>query len=201
MKILFLTQYFPPEVGAPQNRLYELAVRLQKAGVSIDVFTAMPNYPSMEIHAGYKGKIYMKEEMAGMSVHRSYIYVSKKKAVPYRLLNYFSFVFSSILYGLLKLGKFDFIFCESPPLFLGISSLILCKAKGAKLIFNVSDLWPESAEKLGIINNRTLLNTATKLEEYLYRNSVLVTGQTQGIVKDISRRFPSKNCYWLPNGV
>ena len=201
MKILFLTQYFPPEVGAPQNRLYELAVRLQKAGVSIDVFTAMPNYPSMEIHAGYKGKIYMKEEMAGMSVHRSYIYVSKKKAVPYRLLNYFSFVFSSILYGLLKLGKFDFIFCESPPLFLGISSLILCKAKGAKLIFNVSDLWPESAEKLGIINNRTLLNTATKLEEYLYRNSVLVTGQTQGIVKDISHRFPSKNCYWLPNGV
>ena len=201
MNILFLTQYFPPEVGAPQNRLFELAVRLRKSNVSIDVLTAMPNYPSMEIHPKYKGKIYTKEEMQGMTIYRSYIYVSKSKAIPYRLLNYFSFVFSSMFFGLLKLGRYDFILCESPPLFLGISSLFLAKTKRAKLIFNVSDLWPESAEKLGIISNKAMLNTAKKLEEHLYKKAVLVTGQTQGIVKDISGRFPNKNCYWLPNGV
>ena len=112
MKLLILSQYFPPEVGAPQNRLFELAIRLEKSGVSIDVFTAMPNYPSMEIHPQYKGKIYAKEELDGLTIYRSFIYVSKKKGIPFRLLNYFSFVFSSMFFGLFKLGKYDFIFAN-----------------------------------------------------------------------------------------
>ncbi len=73
--------------------------------------------------------------------------------------------------------------------------------KNAKLIFNVSDLWPESAEKLGVVNNSFLLKMAYKLEEKLYKRSVLVTGQTQGICKNINARFPAVNTYWLPNGV
>ena len=73
MKLLILTQYFPPEVGAPQNRLYELAVRLQQKGIDISVLTAMPNYPQMEVYEGYKGKFYMRESMSGLQVHRSWI--------------------------------------------------------------------------------------------------------------------------------
>jgi len=65
----------------------------------------------------------------------------------------------------------------------------------------VSDLWPESAEKLGLIRNKFLLRISTKLEEYLYENSQLITGQTQGIIKDISTRFPGKTIYWLKNGI
>ncbi len=202
MKILFLTQYFPPEVGAPQNRLFELAVLLQKQGVDITILTAMPNYPSMEIHEDYKDKKYFYEEIGGIKVHRSSIYVSKSKAIVSRLMNYFSFVWSSYRVGIKKLDKnYDYILCESPPLFLGMSALRLCKVKKAKLIFNVSDLWPESAEKLDIINNKFFLKLATILEEHLYKKSTLITGQTQGIVKNISSRFPNKDVYWLPNGV
>lgn len=201
MKILFLTQYFPPEIGAPQNRLFELAIRLQKSGMQIDVFTAMPNYPQMKVYEAYRNKYFLKEEMEGIDVFRSWIYASTNKSIVFRLLNYFSFVFTSLFFGLFKLKKYDFIFCESPPLFLGISAYLLCKFKRAKLIFNVSDLWPESAEKLGIIRNTFFLRLATKLEEFLYQKSVLITGQTQGIVKNISERFPNKKVYWLPNGV
>lgn len=201
MKLIILTQYFPPEVGAPQNRLYEIAIRLQKLGVQIEVLTAMPNYPQMEIHSAYKGKWYVKEEMDGMPVHRAWIWVNKSKSILSRLLNYFSFVFTSICIGLFKLHKADFLFCESPPLFLGISALILKRAKKAKLIFNVADLWPQSAEDLGLITNRFLLNTSTRLEESLYSSSSMITGQTQGIISNISTRFPSKPIYWLPNGV
>jgi hypothetical protein len=75
LNILILTQYFPPEVGAPQNRLFELAIRLQKKGADISVLTAMPNYPQMEIHKEYKGKFYSFEMMNNMKVHRSYIFV------------------------------------------------------------------------------------------------------------------------------
>ncbi len=201
MRILILTQYFPPEVGAPQNRLYELAVRLQKKGADISVLTAMPNYPQMKIHDGYKGKFYAYEEMDGLKVYRSWIYVTTSKGIVKRLLNYFSFVKSSAWVGLFKVGKVDYILCESPPLFLGMTAYFLKKIKGAKLIFNVSDLWPESAEKLGLVTNRFFLNSATKLEEFLYRKSELISGQTQGICKNISSRFPDKKVYWLPNGV
>ena len=201
MKILILTQYFPPEVGAPQNRLYELAVRLKQKGADITVLTAMPNYPQMKIHPAYKGKFYHFEEMNGLHVHRSWIYVSKSKGIFKRLLNYFSFVKTSFWIGWFKLGKFDYILCESPPLFLGITAYLLKKIKGAKLIFNVSDLWPESAEKLELVTNKFFLKSATKLEEFLYRNSDLISGQTQGIVKNISIRFPNKKVYWMPNGV
>ena len=201
MKLLILTQYFPPEVGAPQNRLFELAVRLQKLGIDITVLTAMPNYPQMEIYKSYAGKKYCYEEMEGLKVHRTSIYVSKSKSIVNRLRNYFSFVISSANAGKKKLGNFDFLLCESPPLFLGYSAMRLARQKKAKLIFNVSDLWPESAEKLGVVTNKWLLKLAYNLEAKLYMRAALVTGQTQGICKDIQTRFPAVKTYWLPNGV
>ncbi len=201
MKLLILTQYFPPEVGAPQNRLFELAVRLQKKDIEVNVLTAMPNYPEMQIHSAYKGKFYCAEYMEGLKIFRSWIFVSKSKSLLLRLLNYFSFVFTSLFVGIFCAGKTDYILCESPPLFLGITAWLLKKIKGAKLIFNVSDLWPESAEKLGLVTNRSALGLATKLEEFLYRNSEIITGQTQGIVENISKRFPQKPVHWIPNGV
>jgi glycosyltransferase involved in cell wall biosynthesis len=201
LKLLILTQYFPPEVGAPQNRLFELAVRLKKTGVDVSVLTAMPNYPQMKIYDGYEGKDYLYEEIEGISVHRSSIYLPKSKSIVQRLLNYFSFVYSSAKVGNTKIGEVDVIMCESPPLFLGYSALYLKRKKNAKLIFNVSDLWPESAEKLGVVTNKWMLKLAYNLEEKLYRKSVLVTGQTQGICKSINERFPEVKTYWLPNGV
>ena len=90
---------------------------------------------------------------------------------------------------------------ESPPLFLGITARLLSIQKRAKMIFNVSDLWPESAEKLGLVTNKQFLKWATVLEEYLYRKAALITGQTQGIVANIKSRFPNKEVYWLKNGV
>lgn len=160
----------------------------------------MPNYPQYEIYEAYRGKSYCVETMNGITVHRSSIFVSRNKSILNRLRNYFSFVVSSALKGNRYLGNFDFLLCESPPLFLGYSALFLAKRKKAKLIFNVSDLWPESAEKLGVVTNRFLLKMAYRLEARLYKRSVMVTGQTQGICASIKQRFPEVKTYWLPNG-
>jgi len=202
LKLLILTQYFPPEVGAPQNRLFELALRLKSLGVDITVLTAMPNYPQMKIYKGYENKRYVFEDMGGIKVHRSSIFIPTNKSIISRLRNYFSFVISSARVGKKHLERqYDFLMCESPPLFLGYSAIYLAKKKKAKLIFNVSDLWPESAEKLGVVTNGSLLKLAYNLEEKLYKRSVLITGQTQGICKNINKRFPEVKTYWLPNGV
>ncbi len=200
MKLLILTQYYPPETGAAQNRLHELAVRLKDMGVDVSVLTAMPNYPKMKIYDGYRRKCRVKEDIDGITVYRSWIYVRNSKSIFQRLLNYFSFVFTSFFAGCFRTGKSDLILCESPPLFLGISAYLLSRIKRAGLVFNVSDLWPESAEKLGLIKSKTLLGASKRLEEFLYKRSILITGQTKGIVDNISSRFPQKHVYWLPNG-
>ncbi len=200
MKLLILTQYYPPEIGAPQNRLHELSIRLKAKEVEVDVLTAMPNYPTMEIQEAYKNGRIKEEVIDGIQVYRSSIYVTKSKSIIPRLLNYFSFVWSSYWRGR-KLEKYDYLLVESPPLFLGYSAIRLAKKLKAKLIFNVSDLWPESAEKMGIVTNKMMLKFAYNLEEKCYKKASLVTGQTMGIVENIKARFPETNLHWLPNGV
>ncbi len=201
-KLLILTQYFPPEVGAPQNRLFELAVRLQSKGMDVTILTAMPNYPEGEVQEAYQGMTYHFEEMSGLKVHRASIYTTKSKKILPRLRNYFSFVYSSWKIGRKRLEKdYDYLLCESPPLFLSYSARRLSRRFKARFVFNVSDLWPESAEKLGLVTNRLMLRMAKNLEERTYRKADLITGQTQGICNDIKSRFPNKEVYWLPNGV
>ncbi len=201
MHILFLTQYFPPEVGAPQNRLSDLARRLVQAGHYVTVLTALPNYPTGKIFKEYQGRLIVKEESDGVKVIRTWIYASKTKAFVRRLMNYFSFVMSSLIVGMWQVGRQDYIVVESPPLFLGISGFLLSRIKGAKLVFNVSDLWPESAIAMGVLRNKTLIRLSQWLEEFLYRHSHLITGQTQGIVENIHSRCPNKRIALITNGV
>ncbi|MEQ1585536.1 MAG: glycosyltransferase family 4 protein [Cyclobacteriaceae bacterium] len=198
--VIILTQYYPPETGAPQNRLHSLAKYLKQSGHEICVVTALPNYPKNEIFNGYKDHYSVRETIDDIPVHRRWIFVSRSRSVIARLFNYFSFVVTSF-FALLRLPKGDYIICESPPLFLGITAVLISRIKGSRLVFNVSDLWPESAEKLHIISNRFLINLSYRLEHWIYRNAFIISGQTKGIVKSIQDRFPSKKVVWFPNGV
>jgi hypothetical protein len=99
MRILILTQYYPPESGAPQNRLSDLAERLAKSGHNITVLTALPNYPRGEIFKEYRGSFVLEECSNGIKIIRTWIYATTKKSFFQRLLNYFSFVFSSFFLG------------------------------------------------------------------------------------------------------
>ena len=201
MKVIILTQYFPPETGAPQNRLSAIARDLASSGAEVTVLTGMPNYPEMQIQEGYRRKVHLREEIDGYTIHRAWLYVSKGRGMIARLMNYFSFVFTSLFIGLFKLRRADILFVESPPLFLGITAIVLARAKSAKLVFNVSDLWPESAVQLGLVKNRTVIRLSEWLEMKCYRRSALITGQTKGIVRNINSRCPGKKVLWLPNGV
>jgi glycosyltransferase involved in cell wall biosynthesis len=197
---IILTQYYPPETGAPQNRLHSFAKFLNASGHKVCVVTALPNYPKNKIAEGYRGRYSIRETIDGIQVQRRWIFVSTSRSVIARLFNYFSFVVTSF-FALLRVPRADFIICESPPLFLGLTAVLISKIKGSRLVFNVSDLWPESAEKLNIISSRFLISMAYGLEKWIYKNSYLISGQTKGIVKNIQNRFPTKKVVWFPNGV
>lgn len=201
MNLIILTQYYPPEIGAPQRRLAELAERMVRAGHHVTVLTAMPNYPLGKIHPGYGG-VFRREQLENVEVLRTFIYPTQKASLLHRLLNYFSFVLSSILVGTLVLRHADFLLVESPPLFLGLSAIWLSRIKRARLIFNVSDLWPESAVRLAIIRQGSLSHRiSARLEALCYRAAWLVTGQSRSILADIQARFPGKPTFLLSNGV
>lgn len=201
LRLLILTQYFPPETGAPQARLSEMALLLKEKGVEVEILTAMPNYPAGKIFDGYQGKWFCREKWKNLSIIRSFIYPTKNPKMIPRLLNYFSFVFSSLLAGIFMTRKADIILVESPPLFLGISAWLLKTFKRSKLVFNVSDLWPETAVALGLYaRDSRLVKVATQLEKFLYKSAAACTGQSFGIARGIFEKYPAAHVSLIPNG-
>jgi colanic acid biosynthesis glycosyl transferase WcaI len=195
-----LTQYYPPEMGAPQARLSDLARRLREQGHEVTVLTAMPNYPSGRVQRGYRA-LFRREVRDGVCVLRAGILPTKSVRLVPRLASYFSFVASSFVIGGLALPRLDFLLTESPPLFLGIAGFLLARWKQARWIFNVSDLWPESALRLRVVGEGFGLSMARRLEAFCYRRAWLVSGQSREILDDIQRRFPAVRTYHLSNGV
>ena len=190
MRLAILTQYYPPETGAPQRRLSHLAGHFVRAGHSVNVLTAMPNYPQGQIFPGYGG-LAQREERDGVDVIRTAIYPTQKTGFLPRLANYLSFVISSAAVGSFLMPRPDYLFVESPPLFLGLSGYWLSRLKSTRLIFNVADLWPETAVRLGVLREDSLaFRVSAWLERFCYRKSWLITGQSKSILENIAQRFP-----------
>jgi glycosyltransferase involved in cell wall biosynthesis len=201
MRILLVTQYFPPETGAAQNRLGDLATRLADCGHAVTVVTSVPNYPHGRIFDGYRGRWLTEERLGRVRVIRTWVYTSVTKGFVNRLANYFSFVLSSAIAGAFRVGRQDWIIVELPPLFLGLSGMVLRMLKRGRLLLNVSDLWPASAVALGVLRNGLLFRLSTQLELALYRHADAITGQTRGIVDDIRARCPDTPVALMTNGV
>lgn len=199
MRLLFVTPYFPPEVGAPQSRLYELAVRLVRRGHAVTVLTGFPNYPSGVIPPEYRGKARMDEDMDGIRVVRTWIYATPNRGFVKRILNHLSFMVSATWTGL-GLGATDAVFVESPPLFDGLAGWVLSVAKRAPMVFNVADLWPQSAVELGMVKSRWLIRVAEAIEEFIYARSARIAAVTRGIERILAERGFHKTVF-LPNGV
>lgn len=202
MKITVITQYYKPEMGAPQNRLYEMCRGLKDNGADVSIITGMPNYPTGKIFDEYKGRFSMTETVDDMEVKRYWLYASNaRKALP-RIWNMISFSLT-VLFSLhyLRRRHNDYIIVESPPLTLGESALVLAKLTKTKLVLNVSDLWPLSAKELGAMSETGLAyRSLEKLEHHLYKNSLFCMGQSQEIV-DYIRDHGAKEVYLFRNGV
>jgi glycosyltransferase involved in cell wall biosynthesis len=198
---MFLTHYFPPEIGAPQIRMFELAKRLAAAGHAVTVVTAFPNYPTGVVHEGYRGRFAMEEHMDGVRVLRRWVFATPNAGFLKRILNHFSFVCSSVT-AMRQAGPVEVIFVQSPPLPIGVATLVFSRLKGAPFVFNVSDIWPQSAVELGMLRNRLAIRLAEMLEMHLYRRAARVTVPTRGIFETLARRgVPREKLFLLSNGV
>ncbi len=200
MRVLVLTQYFWPEVGAPQTRLSAVTSELVAGGHDVRVVTGMPNYPTGVTAAGYRRRLLMKERHRGATVYRSWAYPAMGSGLR-RLLNYGSFALSSIV-GLVRAGRVDLIVVESPPLLLAVPGLVYGRLRRIPSVLNVADLWPDAAVAFGAMSDGTLLNIMKQLERWSYRTADVISTVTPGLVdKLVARGANRRKVVLLPNGV
>ena len=202
MKILYITQYFHPEVGATTNRALANIRYFAKKGHDVTVLTEMPNHPKGIIFEGYKNKISMQEEMENFKVNRVWVFTSQKKNFITRLLFYISFMFMGFIHTLFNWKKYDIVYVTSPPLFVGIIGLALKYFfPKTKFIFEVRDLWPDSAIELGELNNKAFIKNSLKLEKKIYDISEHIIVISENMKnKIITKGYPENKISIIHNG-
>ncbi len=201
MRILYLSQYFPPEVGATQTRAYEMARHLVSVGHQVTMLTEVPNHPSGIIPPEYRGKLYEKSSLEGIDVIRVWVKASPEKTFASRMLFYLSYMVSAALAGLILVrGRYDLLYATSPPLFVGGAALALSYVRRIPLVFEVRDLWPESAVALGELTNPHAVALAGKLEEMCYNRARRVVVVTEGIRQRLVERGFGAKVVIIPNG-
>lgn len=202
MRILYLSQYFPPEAGATQTRAHEMGRNWVRLGHAVTAIGEVPNHPSGVIPPEYRGKLWERSTLDGIDVIRVWVKASPLKNFRNRMLFYLTYMLNAALAGLfLARGKFDLLYASSPPLFVGGAALAVSKLRRIPLVFEVRDLWPESAVALGEISNTKAVALATKLEEACYRRARKIVVVTEGI-RDrlLGRGIPAGKLILAPNG-
>lgn len=184
MKILLLHQYYLEDEDAGGSRWNQLTKIWNDSGHEITVIAGMVNYMGVSNKSKYKNKYQNKVKQNGITVHRTYVSDAYNRGFIGRLWGYFSFMFSSLWAGLFKVsGTYDFIIVTSPPLFLGLTGVVISKLKRIPLVFEVRDLWPESAIDTGVVTNKTLINVSYRIEKFVYKNSTLINVLTPAFYK------------------
>jgi colanic acid biosynthesis glycosyl transferase WcaI len=201
MRVLYLSQYFPPEVGATQTRAYEMARHLVLAGHQVTMLTEVPNHPSGIVPDEYRGKLYERVDLDGIDVIRVWVKASPDKTFVTRMMFYLSYMVNAALVGLsLAHGHYDVVYATSPPLFVGGAALALSYLRRVSLVFEVRDLWPESAVALGELANPRAAMLAGKLEEMCYNRARYVVVVTEGIQRRLVERGYGQKVVLVPNG-
>src|SRR5947208_1480960 len=149
MKILYVSQYFPPVMGAPSGRVYELSREWVRMGHDVSVLTGFPNHPVGIVFKGYRGEIMRRERVDGIRVVRIPIYAAANKAFLKRVLNYSSFWLSASTFGAALTETPDVVVGTSPQFLTAVAGLWLARVKRAPFVFEVRDLWPRSIVEEG----------------------------------------------------
>ena len=164
MRILILGIYHDPE---PIPKTGELARELKRRGHDVHVVTAFPHYPSGVLYPGYRLRPWTREVRDGVPVLRTYIYPYHGASSVLRMLNYFTWMVSSMAAAFLT-PRMDVMYVWHPPLTVGVSAWVIARLKRIKFVYDVQDLWPESALASGLMKRGRLVDAMFRLADWVY---------------------------------
>ena len=170
MRILLITQHFPPERGAVR-RLFEFARHFRVKGHDVTVLTAIPNYPDGIIPEKYKGKFFCREFMDGVEILRSYVLPASNAQPKKRMLGFLTFFTSTLINSLRLKGKYDIVLASSPPVSSDLLGWALSKLRRGKLVLEIRDLQPEMGEQYGSLNKSFMTEMIRKMMRFVYKRA------------------------------
>ncbi len=180
MKILILTQHFPPEKGAVR-RLYEFARYFVQNGLDVSVMTAIPNYPDGIVPPAYRGKFFCAEEMDGIKVYRSWVLPASNSQPTKRMVGFITFLITTLINSFRVKTKFDLILASTPPVTTPVVGWLLSKINRCPFVIEVRDLQPESGEEFGNLNQSLFTRTVRRIIHALYHKADRIVPVTDGI--------------------
>ena len=205
MRILYVSQYFPPEMGAPSVRVSELCRHFRDAGHDARVLTGFPHHPGGRIYPGYRTrlwKLFDREDYGGVPVYRTWLYPAANRGVVRRSANYASFCASAALRGSLLDFRPDVVIGTSPQLLCAAAGEWIARRHGARFVFEVRDLWPESLVAVKACTETSFLyRSLDRLANRLYRRAwktVVVTDESR---RSLAERGVATRVAVVKNGV
>ena len=203
MKILVVSFYYEPEIGAAPNRITNLVHGFLERDVQVDVLTCLPNYPKGRIFDGYRGRFSMKENNPGINIYRYWTYATVSTGILKRAFAMTSFAVTLWTFGFKRrlIKSYDLVIIQSPPIMVSASAMRLFKCIYKKKVFlNVSDLWPGSAVELGYMKTNSIsFGYTSHLERFIYRRADAVIGQSDEILDRIRSLEPDKRLFLYRN--
>lgn len=202
MKILLIHQYFLEEDDPGGSRWNQMTKMWAEQGHEITVIAGMMHANGSEKLPQYKGKYFVKSQQGEVNVLRCHVSESYNKGFSGRLWGYFSFMFSSLWGGVFKTkGKFDLVIVTSPPLFVGFSGYIVSRVKRIPFVFEIRDLWPESAIDTGVLTNKWIIRFAYWVERFIYKRAKLINVLTPSFYKILreKKNIAAEKLIMIPN--
>lgn len=187
MRILFLTENFPPETNAAATRVYERACYWVRNGHEVMVITSAPNFPQGRLFAGYKNRWRQVEDMSGIQVIRVKTFIARNEGIVLRTLDFLSFMVTAFFAGLFT-RRPDVVCATSPQFFAAVSGWAIAACRALPFVFELGDLWPASIVAVGAMRRSKLLRMIERLELFLYRRSAAVAALTPAFKDDLVRR-------------
>jgi glycosyltransferase involved in cell wall biosynthesis len=188
MRILIVSQYYPPEVTAGAMRVESFATGLAARGHRVEVVCEVPSHPQGVIPPEFRGRpVFRREEAVGVTVNRVWVHARPTKTVAHRLANYASFATMASLVGARR-ERPDVVVASSPPLPVGSAAAAIARWHRVPWVLDVRDLWPDIAVVLGQLPEGAVLRIARRLERRLYRSAALITAVTEPFREHIEAR-------------
>jgi glycosyltransferase involved in cell wall biosynthesis len=189
VRILYVSQYFPPEMGAPAARIYELSREWARLGHQVTVLTAFAHHPTGVKAARDHGVLTRRETVDGIDVIRTYVYAAANKGTLKRMASYASFMLSATTIGRLRVPRPEVVVATSPQLLCGLAGYLLARSLGVPFVFEVRDLWPESILAVEALKDSAFIRALKGVARLLYRRSERIVTVGEGYRRGIHDRY------------
>lgn len=179
MRILLLTDAFPPEVRSSSHLMCELAEDLAGRGHAVSVVTCLPRYNLAAPVSAEETRRLRHEQTGGFEVVRVDAPAIHNVGHIRRGLGQL-WLPVEFYRAARRLPRPEVIYVYSPPLTLGLAAHWLSKRWRAPFIFNVQDLFPQNAIDLGALRNSLLIAFFRRLERFIYRRAAAIALHSEG---------------------